>query len=116
MLRSSVLSRQSRRRSNSYLLHDLASRGTSFSRLPKPAATVVAARRLNRAAGTLALSVLADSAVEHYRGSFKNKAMFTPLAVSALTLATSIHGTSDSRRGAHAMRDITLRCWQLRPA
>ena len=53
-----------------------------------------------------ALSVLADSAVEHYRGSFKNKAMFTPLIVSALTLATSVHGTSDSRRGAHAMRDI----------
>ena len=50
------------------------------------AATVLAARRLNRAAGTLALSVLADSAIEHYRGSFKNKAMFTPLVVSALTL------------------------------
>jgi hypothetical protein len=66
---------------------------------------VVAARRLNRAAGTLALSVLADSAVEHYRGSFKNKAMFTPLAVSALTLATSFHGHSDKRRGAHPTRD-----------
>jgi hypothetical protein len=68
-------------------------------------ATVAAARRLNRAAGTLALSVLADSAVEHYRGSFKNKAMFTPLAVSALTLAVSVHGHSDRRRGAHATRD-----------
>jgi hypothetical protein len=33
----------------------------------------------------LAVSVLADSAIEHYRGSFKNKAMFTPLVVSALT-------------------------------
>ena len=62
-------------------------------------ATVTAARRLNRAAGTLAASVLADSAIEHYRGSFKNKAMFTPLIVSALTLATSVHGTSDSRPG-----------------
>ena len=39
--------------------------------------TVSAARRLNRAAGLLAVSVLADSAVEHYRGSFKNKAMVT---------------------------------------
>ncbi len=68
-------------------------------------ATVVAARRLNRAAGMLAFSVLADSAVEHYRGSFKNKAMFTPLAISALTLATSFHGNSDKRRGAHATRD-----------
>jgi hypothetical protein len=68
-------------------------------------ATVVAARRLNRAAGTLALSVLADSAIEHYRGSFKNKAMFTPLIVSVLTLATSVHGTSDSRPLAHGLRD-----------
>ncbi len=39
--------------------------------------------------------------VEHYRGSFKNKAMYTPLIVSALTLATSIHGTADMRPVAH---------------
>lgn len=70
----------------------------------KPA-TVKAARRLNRAAGLLATSVLADSAIEHYRGSFKNKAMFTPLVTSALTLATSLHGTSDSRAAAHLGRD-----------
>jgi hypothetical protein len=70
-------------------------------------ATVIAARRLNRAAGILATSVLADSGVEHYRGSFKNKAMFTPLAVSALTLATSIHGTADKRPVAHRLRDAT---------
>lgn len=73
----------------------------------KPAATVIAARRLNRAAGTLAASVLADSGVEHYRGSFKNKAMLTPLIVSALTLGTSFHGTSDMRPVAHKMRDGT---------
>jgi len=70
-------------------------------------ATVIAARRLNRAAGTLALSVLVDSGVEHYRGSFKNKAMFTPLIVSALTLGISIHGLADKRRGAHIMRNTT---------
>lgn len=73
----------------------------------KPPATVIAARRLNRAAGMLALSVLADSGVEHYRGSFENKAMFTPLIVSALTLGTSIHGTADRRGVAHVMRDTT---------
>ena len=67
--------------------------------------TVAAARRLNWAAGTLALSVLADSAIEHYRGSFKNKAMITPLVVSALALATSAHGTADSRPVAHVLRD-----------
>jgi hypothetical protein len=55
----------------------------------------------------LAASVLADSGVEHYRGSFKNKAMFTPLIVSALTLATSIHGTSDMRPVAHRVRNAT---------
>ena len=69
--------------------------------------TVTAARRLNRAAGTLAASVFADSAIEHYRGSFKNKAMLTPLIVSALSLATSAHGTADRRPLAHIARDAT---------
>jgi hypothetical protein len=77
------------------------------ARRPQTSATVLAARRLNRAAGTLAASVLADSSIEHYRGSFKNKAMFTPLIVSALTLATSVHGTSDMRPAAHRLRDTT---------
>ncbi len=72
---------------------------------PQPGAAVRAARRLNKAAGMLATSVLADSSVEHYRGSFKNRAMYTPLIVSALTLATSLHGTSDMRPLAHKLRD-----------
>jgi hypothetical protein len=70
-------------------------------------ASVLAARRLNRAAGILATSVLADSSVEHYRGSFKNKAMFTPLLVSSITLAMSGHGTADMRPIAHEARDGT---------
>jgi hypothetical protein len=74
---------------------------------PHSPATVLAARRLNRAAGILATSVLTDSGIEHYRGSFKNKAMFTPLIVSALTLGISIHGTSDMRPAAHKFRDTT---------
>jgi hypothetical protein len=69
--------------------------------------TVDVARKLNTAAGTLAASVLADSAIEHYRGSFKNKAMYTPLLVSALTIATSLHGTADMRALAHKARDAT---------
>jgi hypothetical protein len=81
------------------------------SNLPSPAtperSTVRAARRLNRAAGTLAISVLLDSAIEHYRGSFKNKAMVTPLVTAAATLAVSVHGTADQRPGAHAVRDTT---------
>ncbi|PZA12498.1 hypothetical protein DNX69_11045 [Rhodopseudomonas palustris] len=70
-------------------------------------ATVIAARRLNRAAGLLATSVLTDSGVEHYRGAFKNKAMYTPLVVSAATLAISLHGTADMRPAAHRSRDLT---------
>lgn len=71
------------------------------------AATVTAARNLNRAAGLLAASVLADSAVEHYRGAFHNKAMVTPLIVSASALAVSAHGVADRRQGAHRVRHLT---------
>jgi hypothetical protein len=69
-------------------------------------AAVGVARRLNRAAGMLSFSVLADSAVEHYRGSFQNRAMYTPLVVSCLTLAASAHGGGDPRSVAHRMRDV----------
>ena len=68
--------------------------------------SVRAGRDLNRAAGLLALSVLLDSGVEHYRGSFKNKAMFTPLVVSSLALAVSAHGLRDDRNATHRVRDI----------
>ena len=70
-------------------------------------AHVIAARRLNRAAGLLALSVLLDSALEHYRGDFKNKAMLTPLVIGGLALAVSVHGTGDKRARAHRARDAT---------
>jgi hypothetical protein len=66
--------------------------------------TVVAARRLNRAAGVLAFSVLADSGLEHYRGSYENPAMFVPPVVSGLTLAVSAHGTADKRPNIHRAR------------
>jgi hypothetical protein len=55
----------------------------------------------------LAFSVLADSAMEHYRGSFSNRAMYTPLVVSAVSLAVSAHGVLDRSRGAHAARDVS---------
>jgi hypothetical protein len=72
--------------------------------LTDPTVTVRAARRLNRSAGLLAASVLLDSAIEHYRGSFENPAMFTPLAVSTLNLLTSLHGVADARPKAHRVR------------
>jgi hypothetical protein len=68
------------------------------------AATVRAARRLNQGSAVLATSVLMDSAVEHYRGGFTNRAMYTPLLVSALTLAISAHGTTDRRPDIHQVR------------
>jgi len=64
-----------------------------------------AARQLNMSSAVLALSVLADSAVEHYRGSFQNRAMYTPLGIATLTLAASILGALDARPRRHAARD-----------
>lgn len=49
--------------------------------------------------------MLTDSAVEHYRGSFENRAMYTPLITAALALIVSAHGVSDERPGAHRVRD-----------
>ncbi|HET6586493.1 MAG TPA: hypothetical protein VFG67_01815, partial [Oleiagrimonas sp.] len=68
---------------------------------------VKAAQRLNRAAGLISVSTLLDSGMEHYRGSFRNKAMFTPLIVSALTLGVSLHGTTDKHAATHKFRNAT---------
>ena len=64
-----------------------------------------AARQLNLGAALLALAVLADSAVEHYRGSFHNRTMYAPLASAALALGGSLHGTMDRRAARHPARD-----------
>ena len=69
------------------------------------AVTQRAGRRLNGSAALLAFSVLADSAVEHYRGSFHNRAMYTPLVTAALTLGASLFGTADKRAARHPVRD-----------
>jgi hypothetical protein len=65
-----------------------------------------AARQLNLSSAVLAFSVLADSAVEHYRGSFQNRAMYTPLGVAALTLGASLLGAFDARPRRHSTRDV----------
>lgn len=67
--------------------------------------TQTAGRRLNGSAALLAFSVLADSAVEHYRGSFQNRAMYTPLVTAALTLGASLFGAADKRAARHPVRD-----------
>jgi hypothetical protein len=68
-------------------------------------ATTAASRQTNLAAAMLALSVLADSGVEHYRGSFRNKAMFAPLGAAALSLVASLAGVADARGRRHRGRD-----------
>ena len=52
------------------------------------------ARALHAASALLGASVMADSAVEHYRGGFDNPGMYTPLVVSALTIAAGVDGAT----------------------
>ncbi len=63
------------------------------------------AQQLHGGAAILALAVLADSGLEHYRGMFFNKAMYAPLAASTLSLAASAHGLVDRRPLSHGLRD-----------
>jgi hypothetical protein len=67
-------------------------------------ATVKTAQRLNRSSGILAASVLLDSAVEHYRGDFKNPAMITPIVTSLVALVASLHGHRDEAPSKHHTR------------
>lgn len=69
---------------------------------------VKSAQYLNHSSGLLALSVLLDSANEHYRGGFYNKAMLTPLVVSSLSLLASGHGVLDNRQRKHRTRHATF--------
>ena len=84
----------------------LAARYSSPELRRRRALTRTTSQQLNDGAAMLALSVLADSAVEHYRGSFQNKAMYAPLAVAALTIGGSLFGRFDPRGRKHMARDI----------
>ncbi|HDR9009501.1 hypothetical protein QZM46_22375 [Burkholderia vietnamiensis] len=64
-----------------------------------------AARLLNRSALVLAGSVLADSGVEHYRGTLHNRAMVAPLIASTLSVLASVHGHADDTPERHRLRD-----------
>ncbi len=46
--------------------------------------------QIDWASAMLALAALADSAIEHYRGSFHNKTMYVPLGVATITLAACL--------------------------
>lgn len=76
-----------------------------LARKPEPEWRNVVGRKLNLSSALLSLSVLADSGLEHYRGSFQNRVMYLPLAVSAVTLAASLLGVVDAREKSHVVRD-----------
>ena len=81
--------------------------GAGSGSTPRSSPATEVAHRLDQASALLAASVLADSAVEHYRGSFHNKAMLAPLAVSTLTLA--LRGAAGSGPDLPAARDAVNR-------
>ncbi len=73
---------------------------------PTPLAHERPTRQLHGAAAILGASVLADSAVEHYRGSYRNPAMIMPLVSSALTIVSSLHGMRASSVDRHRGRTL----------
>ena len=67
--------------------------------------TTASARQLNLSAALLGLSVLTDAGVEHYRGSFRNRAMYVPLVSAALTLGAGLIGAGDPAPKSNHARD-----------
>lgn len=63
-----------------------------------------AAAGLHSAAALLALSVFADSAVEHSRGSYRNRGMYAPVGISALIVSVDLRGLVD-RDSSLVVRD-----------
>jgi hypothetical protein len=75
--------------------------------LPTPQAT----RDLDIGTVLLALATLTDSAVEHYRGGFRNRIMYLPLGVGTLALCASLAalaGRSDHRRDERVYKAALL--------
>jgi hypothetical protein len=65
-----------------------------------------ASRLLNTAAATLAAGVLTDSAAEHYRAGFHNRAMFIAPAVAAVALTTATAFAFTPRRHGALSRGV----------
>ncbi len=73
-----------------------------------------AGHMIGAGAAVLALSVLLDSATEHYRGSFHNPAMFTPLATASLAVVINglplvgvVNQSSGRRFAGHGATALT---------
>jgi hypothetical protein len=72
---------------------------------------VEAARQLGEGATILALSVLADSGLQHYRGAYHNPAMYVAPSAAAVSLLNSLHMTlrpEVSSSGRLAVSGLTL--------
>ncbi|MFB9122673.1 hypothetical protein E2553_27790 [Paraburkholderia dipogonis] len=97
-------------RRTAYAARSLSGRAAPTRRMPpatpapRVTAHIEAARSFNHSSALLALSVLADSAMEHYRGSFDNPAMYVPLVSSTLSLLAGLHGGRDRRQQSHQLR------------
>ncbi len=72
-----------------------------------PVASETPARQLHGAAMVLSASVLFDSAIEHYRGSFHNIGMYMPLVSSTLNLVASGHGMRAKEADGHVGRTFS---------
>ncbi|MDQ6621370.1 MAG: hypothetical protein M3Z31_17045 [Pseudomonadota bacterium] len=79
------------------------------ARKRRPVAQSPEVRRLHGASSLLATSVLADSALQHYRGMFQNPGMFAPLITSALTLLAGLAGALQKPRLQSAARGASAR-------
>jgi hypothetical protein len=79
----------------------ITSRGVPAERSGRPTSAAGPLRQLAWGSSALSFSILADSAMEHYRGGFYNRTMYAAPFVSALTLAA---GSSMAMRPEHADR------------
>jgi hypothetical protein len=82
-------------------------RPASRSFEPVPLAHETPARQLHGAAAMIGASVFMDSAIEHYRGSFKNPAMVLPIVSSAFNIASSLHGMGAAESDSHKLRTLS---------
>ncbi|HEX7933262.1 MAG TPA: hypothetical protein VF573_09325 [Paraburkholderia sp.] len=100
--------REPRKRSTRVSASSSSTRRSPYD-TPVVEAHVEAARRFNHSSALLAFSVLTDSAMEHYRGSFDNPAMYTPLVSATLSLLAGLHGGADRRKETHHVRHAIYR-------
>lgn len=78
--------------------------GVRRQRIPARRLHIETSRAFNRSSALLACSVLTDSAMEHYRGSFSNPAMYVPPVVATCSLLAGLHGGADRNAQTHAVR------------